>query len=156
MAVPRKARSPAPALNLGIGYHLRRTFMALHRRLKASITRHGITPDQYVVLWVLDARGDLTQKEIRKEVYSDGNTIAAILRRMERRGWIQRTRHEADGRAVRVRITPRGQAMRWRIYADAGRIHRQALRGFTAHERKTVFEFLNRMFESVESDGRKR
>ena len=156
MVAPRKAKSPTPALTLGIGYHLRRTFMALHRRLKASIARNGITPDQYVILWVLNARGDLTQTEIREEIYSDGNTIAAILRRMERKGWIQRTRHERDGRAVRVRVTPKGQAMRWRIFAIAGRIHRQALRGFDARERSMLFQLLNRMFESVESDGRKR
>ena len=150
-----KQSCPAPSPDLGIGYYLRRSFMSLHRKLKTAVASHGITPDQYVVLWVLDACGEMTQKEIHERVYSDGNTIAAMLRRMERKGWIRRERHSKDRRARRVRITPKGKSMRWRIYALTGRVHRQALRKFSPAERKMLFDFLNRMYESVESDGRK-
>ena len=156
MSAPGDAKKsrPVPSPDLGIGYHLRRTYMSLHRRLKTAVAGHGITPDQYVVLWVLDASGDMTQKEIHERVYSDGNTIAAMLGRMERKGWIRRERHSKDRRARRVRVTPKGQAMRWRIYALTGRVHRQALRGFSPAERRMLFEFLDRMYESVERDGR--
>lgn len=65
---------------------MRRAFMALHRRLQGGIKRYGATPDQYVVLWVLDAWGPQTQKEIFERIYSDGNTVAQMLRRMEKKG----------------------------------------------------------------------
>ncbi len=141
---------------MGVGYQLRRTFMALHRRLKAAIAPLGVTPDQYVVLWVLSSTGELTQRGIHELIHSDGNTVAEVLGRLEAKGWVRRRRDAADGRARRVSITPTGQAMRRRIFRIARRFHRKALGTLTPLERDTFLATLVRVFESLESNGRKR
>lgn len=138
---------------LGIGYSLRRTFMALHRRLRAAIAPLGVTPDQYVVLGVLHAYGDLTQRQIHQRVSSDGNTIGEVLRRMEGRGWVLRRPDDRDGRARRVTITPTGQVLRRRILRIARRFHRRALAPLSPLECDTLLAALGRLHESLESNG---
>ncbi len=140
---------------MGIGYQLRRAFMALHRPLRAAIAPLGITPDQYVVLWVLNAHGEQTQREIHERIHSDGNTVAAVLGRMERKGWVRRARDARDGRARRVRITPAGQGMRRRVFAVARLFHRKALASLGAAEREALFDALYRLYRSIEKNGRK-
>ncbi len=143
-----------PIREMGVGYPLRRAFMALHRRLKAAIAPLGITPDQYVVLWVLNAYGDQTQRGIHERIHSDGNTLVAVLRRMERRGWVRRGTDPSDGRAQRVRITRAGQSMRRRVFAVARRFHRKALASFGASERDALFDALDRLYRSLQQNGR--
>jgi DNA-binding MarR family transcriptional regulator len=41
---------------------------------------------------------------------SDPNTIASLVLRMERSGWVQRARHEHDRRAYHLKITIVGRA----------------------------------------------
>lgn len=142
--------------DMGIGYQLRRTFMALHRRLSVAIAPLGVTPDQYVILWVLNSYDELSQREIHELIYSDGNTVGEMLRRMERKGWVRRVDHPKDGRARLVQITGEGQRLRRRIFTIARRFHRQALRGFGQGERKKLIETLSRLFESLEAHGRSR
>jgi DNA-binding MarR family transcriptional regulator len=139
---------------MGIGYQLRRAFMALHRRLRAAIAPLGTTPDQYVVLWVLNAYGDLTQREVHELLYSDGNTVGEILRRLEARGWLRRRRDRNDARARRVSITPSGQALRRRVFGIARRFHRKALAPLSPVERDTFVAMLSRVFESLERSPR--
>lgn len=148
-------RDADPIRAMGVGYQLRRAFIALHRRLKAAIAPMGITPDQYVVLWVLNAHGDQTQRELLERIYSDGNTVGAVLRRMERRGWVRRSPDPADGRARRVRITADGQAIRRRVFGIAKRFHRKALAPFAAAEREALLDALAKLYQSLESNGRK-
>jgi DNA-binding MarR family transcriptional regulator len=141
---------------MGIGYQLRRSFMALHRRLSASARPHGITPDQYVVLWVLNAWGPQSQRELYQRIYSDGNTVVQMLRRMEARGWIRRVRDERDGRAVRVSLTAKGQALRKKIFQLARRNHELALRGFTGPEREKFIDYLFRFYRALDPGSSER
>ena len=46
---------------------------------------------------------------------SDPNTIGALVERMEGAGWIERVRHERDGRAYRLRLLPAGREQYERV-----------------------------------------
>jgi DNA-binding MarR family transcriptional regulator len=89
---------------------LRRAWYSLNQTFRHRIAHLGITPDQYSILrWLHegDARG-LTQQTLTDLMASDPNTITSILQRMEKAGLLSRHKHEADRRARRVRIEPRG------------------------------------------------
>ena len=45
----------------------------------------------------------LTQSELTKQMASDPNTIASLVERMEKNGLIERSAHEKDRRAYRLR-----------------------------------------------------
>jgi DNA-binding MarR family transcriptional regulator len=54
-----------------------------------------------------DAKG-MTQRELSRTMSSDPNTVASLLERMEKAGYIERAPHERDRRAHRIRLLPKG------------------------------------------------
>src|SRR5688572_28060415 len=85
---------------------LRRAWYGLNQAFRRRISHLKITPDQFTVLRTLmeaDPKG-ISQREIAKLISSDPNTIASLLERMEANGLIQRTEHESDRRAHRIRL----------------------------------------------------
>src|SRR6188768_3540671 len=90
---------------------LRRAWYSLNQAFRRRIAHLGITPDQFSILrWLTEGdRKGLTQREISDLMAADANTVAAIMGRMEKAGWIAREVHEADRRAHRVQITAPGR-----------------------------------------------
>jgi DNA-binding MarR family transcriptional regulator len=90
---------------------LRRAWYGLNRAFRRRIAHTGITPDQYTVLRTLyeQRSPELTQNELVVLMASDPNTMASLLMRMEKTGWLRRQPHERDGRARRVFLQPAGK-----------------------------------------------
>jgi DNA-binding MarR family transcriptional regulator len=89
---------------------LRRAWYGLNQAFRRSISHAGATPDQFTVLRTL-SEGDpagLTQSELTRTMSSDPNTVASLLERMGKTGWIERKDHETDRRAKRILLLPAG------------------------------------------------
>ena len=69
----------------------------------------GLTYPQYLVMLVLWERDNQTVGEIGKLLKLDTNTLTPMLQRMEREGFIVRTRGVVDGRQILVSLTKKGQ-----------------------------------------------
>lgn len=92
---------------------LRRAWYSLNQAFRRRIVKTGATPDQFTALRTLieaDAKG-ITQGELTRLMSSDPNTIASLLERMQKAGWVDRQRHESDRRAYRIRTTPKGRQL---------------------------------------------
>ena len=90
---------------------LRRAWYGLNQAFRRRIAHLQLTPDQFTVLRTLlegDARG-LTQRELARTMSSDPNTVASLLERMEKFGYLERHPHERDRRAHRIKFLPKGQ-----------------------------------------------
>lgn len=90
---------------------LRRAWYGLNQAFRRRIAHTGVTPDQFTAMRTLlenDAAG-LTQSELTKQMASDPNTIASLVERMEKNGLIERSKHEKDRRAYRLRLKPLGK-----------------------------------------------
>lgn len=90
---------------------LRRAWYGLNQAFRRRIIHLKVTPDQFTVMRTLieaDAKG-LSQREIAETISSDANTIASLLERMEGNGLVERTTHESDRRAHRIRLLPQGR-----------------------------------------------
>ncbi|MHB1307663.1 MAG: MarR family winged helix-turn-helix transcriptional regulator [Limisphaerales bacterium] len=102
---------------------LRRAWYALNQAFRRRIAHLELTPDQYTVLRILDEEngGQLTQRELTEQMFSDPNTIASLVNRMEAAGLILRTPHARDRRAVQLRLgtAGRGKLTRARRLANA-------------------------------------
>jgi DNA-binding MarR family transcriptional regulator len=89
---------------------LRRSWYGLNQAFRRRISHLNLTPDQFTVLRTLlegDAKG-MTQRELSRTMSSDPNTVASLLERMEKAGYIERAAHESDRRAHRIRLLPKG------------------------------------------------
>ena len=90
---------------------LRRTWYSLNQTFRRRIAHAGLTPDQFSVLrWLEEGHTKgTTANELCELMTSDPNTMAALIRRMQRMGLVTRQGHETDGRAQRIRPTAKGR-----------------------------------------------
>lgn len=91
---------------------LRHAWYGLNQAFRRRIAPIGMTPDQFTVVRTLleHEKTGLTQSELTRQMASDPNTIASLVLRMERAGWIHRARHELDRRAYHLKISSAGRA----------------------------------------------
>jgi DNA-binding MarR family transcriptional regulator len=104
-----------------------------------------LTPDQFTVLRTLlesDARG-LTQRELARLMSSDPNTVASLLERMEKSGYVERLPHERDRRAHRIKPLPKGKKTYEAARAIAVALQSEVLSGLPAASREGFLENLS-------------
>jgi DNA-binding MarR family transcriptional regulator len=82
----------------------------LSHDLEQQLRGYGLSPTQYNVLRILRgaAPTGLCQFEIRDRLVAQVPDVPRILERMEKAGWIERTRGEADRRMVVASATETG------------------------------------------------
>jgi DNA-binding MarR family transcriptional regulator len=95
----------------------------LHRRLldviKDDFERSGepeVNPVQALLLFNI-ADSELTAGELKTRGHYQGSNVSYNLKKLVESGYVNHERSNADKRSVRVRLTPKGQAIRERIDA---------------------------------------
>ncbi|NLU40304.1 MAG: MarR family transcriptional regulator [Bacteroidales bacterium] len=76
------------------------------------LNRLGITYPQYLVLLLMWEHRTLTVSQITKQLYLDTSTITPLLKRLEKIGYIKRTRSSEDERVVMIGLTEAGEKLR--------------------------------------------
>lgn len=109
------------------------------------LSRIGMHPGQPALL-ALVARGTrLSQKEIAEELMLAPSTVNIMLGRMERAGWVARSRCEGNGRCTTVSITPAGTELFERMLALEATITDEIFVGFTDEERERFVDLVDRL-----------
>jgi DNA-binding MarR family transcriptional regulator len=93
--------------------NLSRTAAMLGHDLEQRLRGFGLSPTQFNVLRILRgaAPTGLCQYEIRERLVAQVPDVPRILERMEKAGWIARTRGEADRRMVVALATEAGMKL---------------------------------------------
>jgi MarR family transcriptional regulator, organic hydroperoxide resistance regulator len=81
---------------------------SLSKRMHASL---GLTGPQRVALRVLGRRPGITAGSLARALRVHPSTLTGVLRRLERRGLVRRTRDPEDGRRALLELTPRGRKL---------------------------------------------
>ncbi|MDD2877241.1 MAG: MarR family transcriptional regulator [Acidiphilium sp.] len=84
---------------------------AITRVYRPYLTELKITYPQYIVLLVLVEHGETTVNGIATALKLDAATVTPLLKRLAEGDWITRERNHADGRVVRVQLTPKGKSL---------------------------------------------
>ena len=67
---------------------------------------------QYIVLMVLWEQQEISVCELGKKLFLDTGTLSPLLKSMEKKNLLTRTRAKSDERIVNVAITEEGMALR--------------------------------------------
>jgi len=121
---------------------LRKAYLAFHRQVNACMRDYGITADQFVVLRVVAREPGLAQIEIVERTSSDPNTVAAIVRILERQRLIVRRSHAHDGRARCVFLTAAGRKLQQRAYENSESLRAALTNCTTERDRAQNSRFL--------------
>lgn len=82
------------------------------RQYRKPLDEIGLTYTQYVVMMVLWENGGMTEGELGKRVHLDSGTLAPLLKRLEKRGLVNRIRPDNNERKLFLTLTEEGEAMK--------------------------------------------
>ena len=144
---PRASAPPSEELLIGRDYlrMFRKSYVRLRAIASDLITPHGITTTQFLTLLSISDNSGLSQAALCLEVDSDANTVSQILRRLEKKCYVVRRKDPADGRAVRLFITPGGSAVVNKVLPDVDRLSLRIYATLPAQGRKPIYDLLQEL-----------
>lgn len=117
-----------------VGYWICTTSHAMRRTLEGRLQEQGITFRQWEVLAWLACDGNVSQAELAECMGIEPPTLAGVLARMERDGWVDRRCCDDDRRRNRLVPTPKAEEVWQRALRICHDVRAQATAGFTAAE----------------------
>jgi DNA-binding MarR family transcriptional regulator len=140
------------AVEDNLGYLLNRAARLIAHMFSRRLQRHGVALAQWAILLFLYARDGQTQRELSRVVAIEPPTVARTIDRMVRDGLVRREPHPHDGRATRVRLTPRALALREELVAASMAGNQFAARVLSAEELETLKTLLRRVIDGLTAD----
>lgn len=101
-----------PSQSPGLG--LWRVTNSWQRCVRAALLPHGLTHVQFVLLAFLtwtDRASLVTQKDLADQAGTDVMMTSQVVRVLEQKGYLTRSPHPSDGRAIVIAATPEGVAI---------------------------------------------
>ena len=139
-------RRSSPGLLLALlGHHAM-------RRLREVHTRHELSPRQFQLLWLLNERGPLGQRELGQLMEIDPSILVTLLNPLEAEGLLSRRRDPLDRRRHLVTLTAQGE----RRLAAAAHAQREAedelFAGLDERQREELRVLLTALKDSLSSE----
>lgn len=151
----RDAKIAAPA------HDLRQTITLVRQRADTAwLDKVGpdLTPPQYAVMqFIRAARAkskhiSISQNDLVGSTHIDRSTLADVVRRLTRKGWLSRRRTKHDARTYNVQLTQAGEDRLKRARAGAEAVEKKLLAGLEPTEARTVVSLLSKMVRNHEAD----
>jgi DNA-binding MarR family transcriptional regulator len=111
------------------------------QRADGLLVRHAgatVTPRQFMILQAVAEANGLSQTDIMTATGIDRSSVADLVGRLVRQGWLSRRRLRRDVRAYAVRLTPEGRRI-LAVAVPAARATEEALLSQLAGEQRQQF-----------------
>jgi len=111
---PSSTAQQVPAVDDQICFALYAASRALTTRYRELLAPLDLTYPQYLAMVVLWEGNEVSVARLGERLFLDSGTLSPLLRRLESRGLVSRSRSTSDERSVLVSLTADGDALRAR------------------------------------------
>ena len=118
------------------------------RRYKPFLSKLDLTYTQYITMMVLWEFRELSVKELGDKLFLDSGTLTPLLKKLESKGYLTRTRSVKDERNLIIKVTDKGMALREQALSVPQEI--RACVSLTDDEAATLFRLLRRFMNTIE------
>lgn len=150
---------PPPSYDTGlgssIGYQVRKTHRMTESFMQSKLLRNQIPIGMWYFLRTLWIEDGITQRELSVRAGATEPTTLEQLRKMEKRGLVERRRDDRDLRKTIVLLTPQGRSLKRQLLRYIGELNDVAFRGFTRQEAELLKELLHRVRENLHAAKKK-
>ena len=119
------------------------------KQYKPYLDEMDLTYTQYVVMMALWENQEMTVKELGNVLYLDSGTLTPLLKKLEAKGYVTRTRSHKDERNLIVGVTETGLALRDKALAIPEVI--KVKTRMTYEEMRTLYDLLYRLLECLDT-----
>lgn len=82
------------------------------KRYKPFLDEIDLTYTQYITMMLLWEHREMNVKELGKHLFLDSGTLTPVLKKLEQKGYLTRSRAKEDERILNVSITESGMQLR--------------------------------------------
>ncbi len=82
------------------------------RKYTPFLNEIDLTYTQYIVMMVMWEHREMNVKELGQKLYLDSGTLTPLLKNLEKKGFVTRTRSTKDERVLVVTVTDEGMKLR--------------------------------------------
>jgi DNA-binding MarR family transcriptional regulator len=123
----------------------------LVRKMEAELQASGadLRFTQFLILKRLAYLGPMSASELARAVELDGGAMTRQLDQLEGKGLLRRQPHEQDRRALRIELTPAGDALWRQITPCNDRVLDAAQKALNPTEREQLRDYLERVLAAL-------
>ncbi len=117
------------------------------KRYRPHLDKIGLTYTQYIVMMVFWEEKTQNVKQLGEKLWLDSGTLTPVLKTLETKGYLVRSRSKEDERVLNVEITEAGEALK-----DAALCIPAEMTKHVALEREeifTLYRLLNKLLEEA-------
>ncbi|MDR6234255.1 MarR family winged helix-turn-helix transcriptional regulator [Pseudomonas oryzihabitans] len=130
---------------------------AIDRDCAARLATHGLTEGRFILLFLLDAQpAGLAPNVLAEQAGVTRATVTGLLDGLEREGLAERQAVPEDRRALRVRLTPKGQALARSLVAEHSQWIASLFDNLNADERRQLAGLLAKVAGNLAAAGTER
>ena len=118
------------------------------KQYKPYLDKMDLTYTQYVVMMALWEETEMTVKALGDRLYLDSGTLTPLLKKLEAKGYITRTRSRKDERNLLVAVTESGAALREEAMAMPRAIENHT--ELSREEVETLYKLLYKILSCVD------
>jgi len=132
-----------------------RAYGTLQRLMEPYFSQFDLTPPQFQLMCIAHRFGQdaLTQRRLAREMYVSFPNITVLLKRMEKKGLIERNGNPRDRREKYVRLTEAGEKLLRRVWQVHQKQMDMVMEGLSVAERKQMTALLNKMTAAHRIEG---
>lgn len=119
----------------------------------AEMAGLDITPRQFAVLLTVSQNEGLSQTDLVMLTGIDRSTLADIVRRMLKKGLLQRRRTREDARAYAVKLTDEGTRILAAAQPKVEAVDDRILRALSSEQQATLVDDLKKIVASLQLPG---
>ncbi|MDR5821410.1 MarR family transcriptional regulator [Caballeronia sp. LZ043] len=121
-------------LETSLGYLLAKARNVLVARTDQALKPLDLTAQQIGVMLALASGRARTPLELSREMSYDSGSMTRMIDRLEKKGFVSRSRSEADRRIVELALTERGRTAAGQLPAIGAAVLNEQLDGFSRAE----------------------
>lgn len=118
------------------------------RRYKPFLDEIGLTYTQYITMMVMWEHKSINVKDLGKCLYLDSGTLTPVLKKLEAKGYVTRSRDGEDERFLNISITPEGEELK--KAASKVPVQMGQCIGITSQEANMLYNILYRLLQGFE------
>lgn len=114
----------------------------------------GITRIQWIALFFLKTSGKLSQRELSQAMEINDSSALRLVDRLERDGFVKRTRSEEDRRVIHLDLTEKGSTLMDELLPIGEEFNQVLIEGIPPEEIEIFLSVQAKMYRNIMNDLR--
>lgn len=124
------------------------TYSTIFKAIERAIAPTGVTlPQALALATIKSGPGPITPSRLAHELTQETQSVTGLIDRMEKQDWVRRVRDLPDRRAIRLELTPAGEAKLAETLGPSSDTTARMFRALTTTELDTLSRLLDTVYD---------